>query len=146
MGAVCAAGLVAGPWVGLAVGAFVTWLAVRFDGLPLASIGISMLCGGLAGGLLYQWGPKLAQHPLTGFCLTLAVSFLRSSLIFFCVPNAQALYTFGHIGMAPVLEGLGTALILAIVAQVRDRDEQTRAAASSEVHALQAHMTSHVLV
>jgi LytS/YehU family sensor histidine kinase len=26
--AVCAAGLVAGPWVGLAVGGFVTWLAV----------------------------------------------------------------------------------------------------------------------
>ncbi len=143
--AVCAAGLVAGPWVGLAVGAFVTWLAVRFDGLPLASIGISMLCGGLAGGWLYQWRPKLAQHPLTGFCLTLAVSFLRSSLIFFCVPNAQALHTFGHIGMAPVLEGLGTALILAIVAQVRDRDEQTRAAASAEVRAMQARMNPHFL-
>jgi hypothetical protein len=28
--------------------------------------------------------------------------------------------------MAPVLQGLGTALILAIVQQVRDRDEQTR--------------------
>ena len=143
--AVCAAGLVAGPWVGLAVGAFVTWLAVRFDGLPLASIGISMLCGGLAGGWLYQWRPKLAQHPLTGFCLTLAVSFLRSSLIFFCVPTAQALHTFGHIGMAPVLEGLGTALILAIVAQVRDRDEQTRAAASAEVRAMQARMNPHFL-
>src|SRR6266478_4618695 len=105
--AVCAAGLVAGPRVGLAVRVFVTWLAVRFDGLPLAYIGISMLCGGLAGGWLYQWRPKLAQHPLTGFCLTLAVSLLRSSLIFFSAPNAQALHTFGHIGMAPVLEGLG---------------------------------------
>ena|SRR6478672_5842098 len=41
--AVCAAGLMAGPWVGLAVSVFVTWLAVRLDGLPLASIGISML-------------------------------------------------------------------------------------------------------
>jgi two-component system LytT family sensor kinase len=51
---VCAAGLVAGPWVGLAVSVFVTWLAVRFNGLPLVSIGISMLCGGLAGGLLCQ--------------------------------------------------------------------------------------------
>jgi hypothetical protein len=68
--AVCAAGLVAGPCVGLAVSMFVTWLAVRFDGLPLASIGISMLCGGLAGGWLHKWRPKLAQHPLTGFCLT----------------------------------------------------------------------------
>jgi two-component system, LytTR family, sensor kinase len=48
--AVCAAGLVAGPWVGLAVGAFVTWLAVAHDGLPLGSIAIPMLWGGLAGG------------------------------------------------------------------------------------------------
>src|ERR1700758_3141871 len=40
--AVCAAGLLAGPWVGLAVSLFVTWLAVVHDGLPLSSIGISM--------------------------------------------------------------------------------------------------------
>jgi two-component system, LytTR family, sensor kinase len=30
--AVCAAGLVAGPWVGLAVSVFVTWLAVAHEG------------------------------------------------------------------------------------------------------------------
>jgi len=36
--AVCAAGLLAGPWVGLAVGVFVTWLAVEYHGLPLGSI------------------------------------------------------------------------------------------------------------
>jgi two-component system sensor histidine kinase LytS len=143
--AVCAAGLLAGPWVGVAVSVFVTWLAVRFDGLPLASIGISMLCGGLAGGCLNQWRPKLAQHPLTGFGLTLAVSFLRSSLIFFFVPNAQALHIFGQTGMAAVLQGLGTALILAIVAHVRAHDEQTRAAVSAEVRALQARMNPHFL-
>jgi two-component system LytT family sensor kinase len=143
--AVCAAGLVAGPWVGLAVSGFVTWLAVRFDGLPLASIGISMLCGGLAGGWLYQWRPKLAQHPLTGFCLTLAISLLRSGLIFYAANGRAALNTFGQIGMAPVLQGLGTALILAIVAHVRDRDEQTRAAVSAEVRALQARMNPHFL-
>src|SRR5260221_14529108 len=143
--AVCAAGLVAGPWIGLAVSVFVTWLAVRYDGLPLASIGISMLCGGLAGGWLNQWRPKLAQHPLTGFCLTLAVSLLRSSLILFFAPNAQALHIFGQTGMAAVLQGLGTALILAIVAHVRAHDEQTRAAVSAEVRALQARMNPHFL-
>jgi two-component system, LytTR family, sensor kinase len=47
--------------------------------------------------------------------------------------------------MAPVLQGLGTALILAIVGQVRDRDEQTRAAALAEVRALQARMNPHFL-
>src|SRR6202045_918517 len=88
--AVCAAGLVAGPWVGLGVSVFVTWLAVAHHGLPLGSIATSMLCGGLAGGWLYRWRPKLAQHPLTGFCLTLGVSLLRDGLILLCVPGARA--------------------------------------------------------
>ena len=144
--AVCAAGLVAGPWIGLAVSVFVTWLAVRYDGLPLGSIGISMLCGGLAGGWLSQWRPKLAQHPLTGFCLTSVVSLLRSGLVFFFASGARAgLHPFGQIQMAAVLQGLGTALILAIVAHVRERDEQTRAAVSAEVRALQARMSPHFL-
>jgi LytS/YehU family sensor histidine kinase len=44
-----------------------------------------------------------------------------------------------------VMQGLGTALILAIVAHVRDYDEQTRAAVSAEVRALQARMNPHFL-
>jgi two-component system sensor histidine kinase LytS len=144
--AVCAAGLIAGPWIGLTVGAFVTWLAVAQHGLPLGSIATSMLCGGLIGGLLYRWSPKLAQKPPTGFCLTLGVSVLRTGLIFFFAPHSPAaLYRIEDIAMAPVLQGLGTALILAIVEQARDRDEQTRAAASAQVRALQARMNPHFL-
>jgi two-component system, LytTR family, sensor kinase len=144
--AVCAAGLVAGPWVGLAVSLFVTWLAVAHDGLPFNSIGFSMLCGGLAGGWLYRWRPKLAQHPLTGFCLALGVSLLRNGLNYFSGPGTHAgLHKLEEIGIAPVLQGLGTALILAIVEQVRDRDAQTRAAALAEVRALQARMNPHFL-
>lgn len=144
--AVCAAGLVAGPWVGLAVSVFVTWLAVACDGLPFGSIATSMLCGGLVGGWLYRWRPRLAQHPLTGFCLTLAVSLLRSGLIFFFAPHSPArLQRLEEIGMASVLQALGTALILAIVGQVLDRDEQTRAAALSEARALQSRMNPHFL-
>ena len=144
--AVCAAGLLAGPGVGLAVAAFVTWLAVRLDGLPLASIGISMLGGGLTGGWLYHWRPKLAQHPLTGFGLTFAVSFVRRGLMCLDAANMEgALQTFIQIGTVPVLQGLGTALILAIVARARDHDEQTRAAVSAEVRALQARMNPHFL-
>jgi len=144
--AVCAAGLVAGPWVGLAVSLFVTWLAVAHHGLPLGSIGLSMLCGGLVGGLLYRWRPRLAQHPVTGFCLTLGVSLLRNGLIFFLAPHSPAaLQRIEQIGMAPVLQGLGTALILAIVEQVRDRDEQTRAVALAEARTLQARMNPHFL-
>jgi two-component system, LytTR family, sensor kinase len=132
--------------VGFGVSVFVTWLAVAHHGLPLGSIAISMLCAGLAGGWLYRWRPRLAQHPLTGFCLTLGVSWLRSGLLFLCDPHSRAaLHSLEQIGIAPILQGLGTALILAIVEQVRDRDEQTRAAASAEIRALQARMNPHFL-
>ena len=144
--AACAAGLIAGPWVGVAVSLFVTFLAVRYHGLPFESVGISMLCGGLAGGCLFRWRLKVAQHPLTGFCLTFVVSLLRSGLFFFFAPNPRAtLPPFEQIGIAAVLQGLGTALILAIVQQVRDHDEQTRAAATAEIRALQARMNPHFL-
>jgi two-component system, LytTR family, sensor kinase len=144
--AVCAAGLLAGPWVGLAVGVFVTWLAVEYHGLPLGSIATAMLGGGLAGGLLSRWRTKLAQQLLTGFCLTFGISSLRSGLLLvFGFHSLAAIRPIEEIGIAPMLQALGTALILAIVEQVRDRDEQTRAAALAEARALQARMKPHFL-
>jgi two-component system, LytTR family, sensor kinase len=144
--AVCAAGLVAGPWVGLAVAVFVTWLAVEYHGLPLGSIATAMLGGGLAGGLLSRWRPKLAQQPLTGFCLTFGISSLRSGLLLvFADHSPAARPTIEEIGRAPLLQGLGTALILAIVARVRDRDEQTRAVVSADIRALQMRVNPHFL-
>lgn len=144
--AVCAAGLVAGPTVGLMVGVVVTWLAVTFDGTPLTTIGVSMLCGGLAGGLLQQWRPRLAQSPWSGFFLTLAVSWLRNGLLLVFSPSTVlAAHTWHQLEIAPVIQGLGTALIVAIVAQARRRDDQARAAASAEVRAMQARMNPHFL-
>ena len=104
-----------------------------------------MVCGGLIGGWLYRWRPRLAQHPLTGFCLTLGLSLLRSALIFFAPHSPAALEWLEEVGMAPVLQALSTALILAIVGLVCDRDEQTRAAALSEARALQLRMNPHFL-
>jgi two-component system LytT family sensor kinase len=144
---VCAAGLVAGPWIGLVVSVFVTWLAVSCDGLPMGSIGFSMLCGGLIGGWLHRWRPKIAEHPLTGFCLTLTVSLLRDGLTLVSGIDGrqQPPATLTGVAAAALVQGLGTALILAIVALVRNRDEQTQAAASAEVRALQARMNPHFL-
>ena len=143
---VCAAGLVAGPLIGLVVSVFVTWLAVSCDGLPVGSIGFSMLCGGLIGGWLHRWRPKIAERPLTGFCLTLTVSLLRDVLTLLCgVDVWQPPATFTRVAAAALVQGFGTALILAIVALVRNRDEQTQAAASAEVRALQARMNPHFL-
>ena len=143
---VCAASLLAGPGVAVVVGLFLTWSAVTYDGRPLPTIALEMASAALIGGFIHRWRPKLAQCPLTGFCLTVGVSLLRDVPDFFYAPGARAtLQTFGQLGMAPALQGLGTALILAIVAQVRERDEQTRAAASAEVSALQARMNPHFL-
>jgi LytS/YehU family sensor histidine kinase len=143
---VCAAGLVAGPMVGLVVSVFVTWLAVSYDGLPMGSIGFSMLCGGLIGGWLNRWRPRVAERPLTGFCLTLTVSLLRDVMTLLYGGDLwQPPATLTRIASAALVQGLGTALILAIVALVRNRDEQTQAAASAEVRALQARMNPQFL-
>jgi two-component system, LytTR family, sensor kinase len=144
--AVSAAGLVAGPVVGLIVGSVVTWLAVAYDGLPLATIGVSMLAGGLAGGLIQRWRPRIAQNPWTGFFLTLAVSWFRDGLLLIFAPRTVlAAHAWHQLGVAPFIQGLGTALILAIVAQARRRDDQARAVASAEVRAMQARMNPHFL-
>jgi two-component system, LytTR family, sensor kinase len=144
--AVCAAGLLAGPGVGAIVAAFMTWTAVALHGRPLVICGMAMFSGGLIGGWLYRLRPKLAQRPLMGFCLTLAVSFLRDSVVFFYFPGGlAATQVFQHMAIAPVLQGLGTALILAVIAHARDHDEQSRAAAAAEVRALQARMDPHFL-
>jgi two-component system, LytTR family, sensor kinase len=144
--AVSAAGLLAGPVVGLIVGSVVTWLAVVYDGLPLATIGVSMLAGGLAGGLIQRWRPRIAQNPWAGFFLTLAVSWFRDGLLLIFAPSTiLAAHAWHQLGVAPFIQGLGTALILAIVAQARRRDDQARAVASAEVRAMQARMNPHFL-
>jgi two-component system, LytTR family, sensor kinase len=143
---VCAASLLAGPGVGIFVGLFLTWSAVTYDGRPLVTIALEMASASLIGGCIHRWRPKMAQHPFTGFCLTVGVSLLRDGSNFFYASGARTiLQTLGQLGLAPALQGLGTTMILAIVAQVRERDEQTRAAASAEVRALQARMNPHFL-
>jgi two-component system, LytTR family, sensor kinase len=143
---VCAASLWAGPGAGVIVGLFLTWSAVTCDGRPLVTIALEMANASLIGGCIHRWRPKMAQRPLTGFCVTVGVSLLRDGSNYFYVPNAPAiLQTLGQLGLAAALQGSGTAMILAIVEQVRERDELTRAAASAEVRALQARMNPHFL-
>jgi LytS/YehU family sensor histidine kinase len=145
--AACTAGLMAGPLVGLTVAGFVTWLAVTYDGYPLLSIGISMLGAGLVGGFLHRWRPALAANPLTGFVLTFLVTLVRDGLLFLFWPGLSptAPISPGYLLLAPLLQGLGTMLVLAVMAQVREHDDQVRAAASAEVRALQARMNPHFL-
>jgi two-component system LytT family sensor kinase len=76
----------------------------------------------------------------------LAISWLRIFLVTLGFAQQHgSIDRIADVGIAPVLQGLGTALILAIVHQVRERHEQTRAAALAEVRALQARMNPHFL-
>jgi len=144
--AVCAAGLLAGPVVGVTVAGFVTWLAVAYDGYPFTSIGISMLAAGLVGGWLHLRRPTLASHPLTGFGLTFLVTLFRDGLIYcWGILYQAAPMSLSHLLLAPLLQGLGTGLVLAVMSQVRDHEQQVRATASAEVRALQARMNPHFL-
>ena len=142
---VCAASLLAGLGVGVVVRLFVIWLAITYDGSEMTIIAIVLSSAGLLGGFIHRWRPELARRPLTGFCLTAGVSLFRDVSIFFHASSAGTLPTLGRLTLAPVLQGLGTALMLAVVAQVRERDEQTRAAAAAEIRALQARMDPHFL-
>ena len=143
---VCTAGLVGGPMVGLVVGVFVTWLAVTIDRLPFFSIGISMLCGGIAGGLLNRWNPGRAMRPAVGFGLTFLISAFRTGLLYSLDPKSRAMLPgFFPLMIAPILQGFGSAVILMVIAYVRKHDEETKVKVLAELRALQARMNPHFL-
>ena len=138
--AVTAASLLAGVGVGAVVRLFVIWLALSYDPREMSTVAIIISSGGLFGGLIHRWRPKLAEQPLTGFCLAASVSFLRDISLLFYAPRETSAPTLGHLFLAPVLQGLGTALVLAMVAKAREQDDQIRAVAKAEVQALQARL------
>jgi len=138
--AVSAASLLAGIGVGAVVRLFVIWLAVSCDPTELSTVAIIISSGGLLGGLIHRWRPKLAEQPLTGFYLGASVSFLRDVSMLLFAPGDRSVPTLGHLFLAPILQGLGTALILAMVAKAREHDDQMRALTRAEVRAFQARL------
>jgi LytS/YehU family sensor histidine kinase len=143
--AVTAASLLAGVGVGVVVRLFVVWLAISYDPREMSTVAIVISSGVLFGGLIHRWRPKLAERPLTGFCLAASVSFLRDIWILLYAPSETTAPTLGHLFLAPVLQGLGTALTLAMVAKAREQDDQHRAVARAEVRALQARLNPRFL-
>jgi LytS/YehU family sensor histidine kinase len=144
---VCAAGLRGGRAIGVTVATVLISLAVFCDGRPLPLVGIPLLCGGLIGGWLKKSRPTLAEHPLTGFGVTVAVSLMRDGLSFFYTngsPHPER--TVFKTGLASITQGLGTALILVIVANARKGDDQARAAVAAEIRTRLARMNPHFLL
>ena len=75
-----------------------------------------------------------------------AALFLRNGLLLLhAPPRRHGCTETGPNGNRSGITRLGTALILAIIQQARDRDGQTRAAASAEARVLQVRMNPHFL-
>jgi LytS/YehU family sensor histidine kinase len=143
--AVTAASLLAGVGVGVVVRLFVIWLALSYDPRAMSTVAIIISSGGLFGGLIHRWRPNLAEQPLTGFCLAASVSFVRDVWMLRFARSDASIPTLGHLFLAPILQGLGTALTLAMVVKTREQDDQNRAVARAEVRALQARLNPRFL-
>src|SRR5258708_7847177 len=65
--AACAAGLLAGPPAGAAVGLGSALLAYALQPTPPPGVGLGMLAGGLAGGVVARRRPSWGLRPAPGF-------------------------------------------------------------------------------
>jgi len=144
---ICSAGLLAGPWVGAAVALFGSLLAVAIHGLELPGTVVGTLCAGLSAGLLNDWRPRLAVRPLTGFYLTSGISVLQVWFVAVVVGGTPvALNTLiKPIAIAALLQGSGTAFMLAVAGQVCLREKQTRARVLAEIRMQRRRMDPHFL-
>jgi len=142
---VTAASLLAGVGVGIVVRLFLIWLILSFDFRETTTLAIVLSSGGVLGGVIRRWRPKLATQPLTGFYLATTLSFLRDLSLLFYAPAGTVLPNLEDLYFAPILQGLGTALILKMVTEVRQYDEQIRAATKAEFRSLQARLNPRFL-
>jgi two-component system LytT family sensor kinase len=144
----CAAGLLAGPVAGAAVGLGSTLIACALQSTPPAGYGLAMLAGGVAGGFVALRHPAWVHRPVTGLVLGISASLLRYAAAW----GFSALFRLDRPPLSLAMEaqtalinGVGVALVLQVVAQVRAREESARAAAMAEVRSLQARMSPHFL-
>lgn len=144
----CAAGLLAGPRIGVSVGLATALLRQLLGMTPPLVFGVILATGGFIGGLIHDRRPDLALRSGTGFVLGASLSLLRFILTaglspFFLLPGPPLPLRLE--AMTAVINGFGVAVILKVLEQVRDLEESSRLAAQAEVRALQARMNPHFL-
>lgn len=144
----CAAGLVSGPIVGVGVGLGAAALRLLLGLTPPPAFGLILVAGGLSGGLVHALRPRWALKSWVGFLLGAAISLLRYAITsgladVLRLPGPPL--PLGMEAMTAAINGVGVAVILKVLEQVRDLEESSRAAAMSEVRALQARMNPHFL-
>lgn len=152
--AACAAGLLAGPWVGAATGAGAVATAALFrhgafgPGVSL-EFALTMPLTGLLAGWLRGARPTRSLDPRAAFFAGAGASLLRYAVAgAFCrlfngpppLPSAPL-----PIFLTIAVNGLGVALVLLVARQIRAQRDNARAVAQAEVRALQARMNPHFL-
>jgi two-component system LytT family sensor kinase len=133
-----AAGLLAGPVVGIAVGLGATLMGLT---LPAAQAigGLGAFAGGVAGGMLHLVWPGWARRPAVGFALGVTTAAFSQWLLDPAGMGRAA-------GMVAIgFGGLGVALVLAVVSEVRAREAEAQATTLAEIRSLQARMNPHFL-
>jgi two-component system LytT family sensor kinase len=141
--ATCAAGLLAGPWIGVAVGASAGMLALVLAGVSLVGYVLPLTAWGLVAGLVRHYWPTRALQPRVGFALGTVLSLLGAGWMRLMGQGAPLPLPVE--ALRAVVNGGGVALLLLVVDQVRAMEAQARAAALAEVRALQARMNPHLL-
>jgi len=139
----CAAGLLAGPWIGMAIGAIAGLLAMVLANASPVGYVLPLVLWGLAAGLVRHYWPKRARQPGMGFLVGTGFSLLGLGWARLVAPGI----------LRPLLDellravgnGVGVALLLLVVDQMRVMEAQAQAAAAAEVRALQARMNPHFL-
>ena len=127
----CAAGLLAGPVAGAAVGLGSTLIAYALQSTPPAGYGLAMLAGGVAGGFVavdVRVGPP-PGHGSGARPLGLAPALRRGRGILCPAPPGSPAAVAPMEAQTALINGVGVALVLQVVAQVRVREESARAVA-----------------
>lgn len=144
----CAAGLLSGPLIGIGVGLGAAVLRQLLGLTPPIAYGIILAGGGFLGGLVHHLRPDWALRSWVGFMLGATITLCRFVL------TSGLGSTLGLSGpplplameaTTAIINGLGVAVILKVLEQVRDLEESSKAAAQAEVRALQARMNPHFL-
>jgi two-component system, LytTR family, sensor kinase len=141
--ATCTAGLLAGPWMGTAVGVTAGLLALLLANASPVGYVLPLVAWGLMAGLVRQYWPERALKPGTGFFVGTVFSLVGLAWARLVAPGI--LRPLPVEGLRAIGNGAGVALLLLVVDQMRVMEAHARAAASAEVRALQARMNPHFL-
>ena len=143
----CAAGLLAGPRIGVGVGLCTALLRQLLGLNPPPAFGVVLAASGLIGGIIHDRRPDVALRGATGFLLGASASLSRYLVVPLFSDRVGPGFPL-EIRMeaaAALINGVGVATILKVIEQVRDLEASSRLAAMSEVRALQARMNPHFL-